>query len=32
MRKPTDDILDAILGKLAILAFLAVWILIEVTN
>ncbi len=32
MKRPTDDILDAILGKVAILAFLAVWILIEVTK
>jgi hypothetical protein len=32
MRKPTHDILDQILGKLAILAFLAVWILIEITK
>jgi hypothetical protein len=32
MKRPTDDILDAILGKLAILAFLAVWILIEVSK
>jgi hypothetical protein len=32
MRKPSHDILDAILGKVAILAVLAVWILIEVTK
>lgn len=32
MKRPSDDILDAILGKVAILAFLAVWILIEVTK
>ena len=32
MRKPNDDTLDAILCKLAILAFLAVWILIELTK
>jgi hypothetical protein len=32
MKRPSDDILDAILCKLAILAFLAVWILIEVTK
>jgi hypothetical protein len=32
MRKPTHDILDAILCKAAIIAFLAVWILIEVTK
>ena len=32
MRKPNDDILDAILCKLAILAFLAVWILIELNK
>jgi hypothetical protein len=32
MKPPTDDILDAILCKLAVLAFLAVWILIEVTK
>jgi hypothetical protein len=32
MKPPTDDILDAILCKLAILAFLAVWILIEITK
>jgi hypothetical protein len=32
MKRPTPDILDQILGKLAILAFLAVWILIEITK
>jgi hypothetical protein len=32
MRKPNDNILDAILCKVAIIAFLAVWILIEVTK
>jgi hypothetical protein len=32
MRKPKPDILDAILCKVVILAFLAVWILIEVTK
>jgi hypothetical protein len=32
MKRPSDNILDAILCKLAILAFLAVWILIEVTK
>jgi hypothetical protein len=32
MKPPTDDILDEILGNVAILAFLAVWILIEVTK
>jgi hypothetical protein len=32
MQKPDPNLLDAILCKLAILAFLAVWILIEVTK
>lgn len=32
MRKPTPEVLDAILCKLAILAFLAVAILIELTK
>jgi len=32
MRKPSHDLLDAILCKVAILAVLAVWILIEVTK
>ena len=32
MKRPAPDILDAILGKVAILAILAVWILIEVTK
>jgi len=32
MQKPDHDLLDEILGNVAILAFLAVWILIEVTK
>jgi len=32
MRKPSHDLLDAILCKVAILAVLAVWLLIEVTK
>jgi hypothetical protein len=32
MQKPDPDLLDEILGNVVILAFLAVWILIEVTK
>jgi hypothetical protein len=32
MQKPDPDLLDEILGNVAILTFLAVWILIEVTK